>query len=267
MSDYSLDQLIHIEQVRQLLESHHRISGMACGLMDNEEVIIVAAGLQEICTRFHWDNPESFARCWRSDPNIKADLHSFTGDMYECRCQNGMVNIAMPVIVGGRRLAAFFTGQFFYDDAPPDREHFIAQAEELGFERDAYLETLGRTPVFSREHVRDNLRFLHQLVQLLAETGHANLERLRHLEEQRRMEHELLLLNRAVDVSSEALFLMNVQGRFIYVNDTACRSLGYNRDEFLAMTPLDIDPDIKPGEFGKLLDGLFTAGPDRKSVV
>jgi len=263
MCNYSLDQLVTIEQVRQLLESHHRISGMACGLMDNDEAIIVAAGLQEICTRFHWDNPESFAGCWRGDPDIKADLHSFTGDMYECRCQNGMVNIAMPVIVDGRRLATFFIGQFFYDDTPPDREYFIAQVEELGFDRYVYLETLDRVPVFSREHVRDNLRFLHQLVQLLAETGHANLERLRHLDGQRRMEHELLLLNRAVDVSSEAVFLMNGQGRFIYVNDTACRSLGYNRDEFLTMTPLDIDPDITPEEFGKLLDGLFAVGPTR----
>jgi PAS domain S-box-containing protein len=58
-----------------------------------------------------------------------------------------------------------------------------------------------------------------------------------------------------VNASSDAVFLMNAQGRFIYVNEQACRSLGYSRLELLTMSPLDIDPDIT----AEFLDGLLVS--------
>lgn len=263
INEYTLEQLIVPEQIQNILDAHQRISGMACGLMDNDENIIVASGLQEVCTGYHWDNPVSFARCWRNDAVIRNDLRCLETGMYECLCQNGMVNVAMPLIIAGRRCGTFFAGQFFYDDTQPDMAWFQGQAEELGFDPEHYLQAVRHAPVFSRTHVDDTMRFLHQIVQLLAETGHANFVRLRLLDEQRQTERELRLLIRAVDVSSEAVFLINCQGRFTYVNDTACHSLGYSRNELLTMTPLDIDPDITPDEFAKLLGNLLAADPAR----
>lgn len=261
MSDYAFEQLVNIRQVEELLEAYFRISGIPCGLMDTDDNIIIGVGLQEACTVFHWNHPIALGRCWRNDPDTKASLHIQTDDLFECHCKNGMVNIAMPVIIEGKRLGVFFSGQFFYEEEPPNLNRFRQQAEELGFDSEPYLAAVHRIPVLSRSHVDSTMRFLHRLVQLLAETGHANRQRLHYQEEQKRTERELLLLNRVVDVSSEALFLMNDQGRFVYVNDTACRSLGYSRSELLTMTPLDIDPDITPTEFGKLLSGLFAVGP------
>jgi len=54
------------------------------------------------------------------------------------------------------------------------------------------------------------------------------------------------LLERAIDLSSESTFLMDEQFRFCYVNEAACRSLGYTREELLSMGPLDIDPVTTP---------------------
>lgn len=58
-------------------------------------------------------------------------------------------------------------------------------------------------------------------------------------EAQQRME----LLERAVAQSSEAVWLVAPDLRIHYVNDTACQMLGYNQEEMLQLTPLDIDPD------------------------
>lgn len=60
----------------------------------------------------------------------------------------------------------------------------------------------------------------------------------------KQVQQKLELLDRAVDMSADAVFLMNEQLRFVYVNETACRALGYSRDELLAMDVCDIDPDI-----------------------
>ncbi len=83
----------------------------------------------------------------------------------------------------------------------------------------------------------------------------------RDITESKQAERELLLLNAAVNASSEAAFLQNASGRFVYVNEEACRSLGYSREALLGMCPLDINPDLTPEFYGKLQDEIFTIGP------
>ena len=63
-------------------------------------------------------------------------------------------------------------------------------------------------------------------------------------EERRRAEKALRFTQFSLDHSAEAAFWMGSDGRFIYVNDAACRSLHYSREELLLMTVHDIDPDF-----------------------
>ncbi len=50
----------------------------------------------------------------------------------------------------------------------------------------------------------------------------------------------------AIDHFSDAAFWMSSDARFVYVNESACRSLGYSKEELLFMTVHDIDPDFPP---------------------
>ncbi len=52
----------------------------------------------------------------------------------------------------------------------------------------------------------------------------------------------LKLQHFALDHISDAIFLMDVNGYFSFVNETACKQLGYSRDELLTMSVGDIDP-------------------------
>ena len=53
---------------------------------------------------------------------------------------------------------------------------------------------------------------------------------------------------------------MRSDGRFIYVNDAACRSLGYSRAELLTLHPYDIDPDFGPETLPGLWDKVKRLG-------
>lgn len=88
----------------------------------------------------------------------------------------------------------------------------------------------------------------------------------RDITERKRAERELLLLNQAVNASSEAVFLMDAQGRFVYVNEEACRSLGLSHEELLGMTPLDIDADLTVEAFRRMLDSI-SAGSLNKTPM
>ncbi|MFQ5799344.1 MAG: PAS domain S-box protein, partial [Bacteroidota bacterium] len=58
----------------------------------------------------------------------------------------------------------------------------------------------------------------------------------------KRAEEALKFTQFAIDRAGEPAYWMDSQARFFYVNDAACRSLGYSREELLSMTVHDIDP-------------------------
>ncbi len=56
-------------------------------------------------------------------------------------------------------------------------------------------------------------------------------------------EASLSLMDFAFSHTHDAAYLIDNQARLRYVNDEACRSLGYSREELLRMTLADVDPD------------------------
>lgn len=56
-------------------------------------------------------------------------------------------------------------------------------------------------------------------------------------------EERLSLMDFTLSHVHEAAYLIDSQARFCYVNDEACRGLGYSREELLCMTVAEIDPD------------------------
>jgi PAS domain S-box-containing protein len=83
------------------------------------------------------------------------------------------------------------------------------------------------------------------------------------ISERKQFEKELIILNKAINESSDAVFLVDDQLRIVYVNDHACHSLGYSRDELCRMSVMDIDPDLTEEELHKLrgkIDKEFSSG-------
>ena len=70
---------------------------------------------------------------------------------------------------------------------------------------------------------------------------------LRHEREERKRTDDLLPLGQiSVNKAGDAIFWLDNSGGIFYVNDSACLSLGYARDELLDITIHDINPDFPP---------------------
>lgn len=61
-----------------------------------------------------------------------------------------------------------------------------------------------------------------------------------------------------VDHATDAFFLHDSNGLILDVNQQACDSLGYAREELIGMTPLDLDPDVDEETLERLLARLDT---------
>jgi PAS domain S-box-containing protein len=274
MTEYTFGQLIDVDQVRRLLESHHQLSGMAYGLLDNSENNMVSVGWQEICTRFHRVHPVCSERCRESNAFIKAHLHDVGDGFLEYRCDNGMIDVAMPIVIEGRHLATFFAGHFFYDDAPPDRSFFLAQAREFGFDPDDYLAALDRAPVFSREYIRANLKILHAMVRMLTESGlksfmlncemkkrmkieadllQTRTERLRFAEERiAAQEQEFCSL---AENSPEHIIRYDRECRAVYANSQVLKALSLPLEQVLGKTPVErCSEGMREEQFAEYVD-------------
>ncbi len=77
-----------------------------------------------------------------------------------------------------------------------------------------------------------------------AELSLINQELLAEIAERKRVEEALRLTQFSVDNAGDAAFWMGPDAKFFYVNDTACSSLGYSREELLSMTVPDIDLNL-----------------------
>jgi len=64
------------------------------------------------------------------------------------------------------------------------------------------------------------------------------------LSQRKEIEEKLLLKEFALNKISDAVFLIDKNSKFHYVNESACYSLGYTKEELLNFGVVDIDPNI-----------------------
>ncbi len=83
----------------------------------------------------------------------------------------------------------------------------------------------------------------------------------RDITEKMRQQYKIAMLTNLVDRINEAVYLINKEAYFQYVNESACKTLGYTKDELLGgMSVADIDPDYQASRWGEHWSELKDAG-------
>jgi PAS domain S-box-containing protein len=184
-----LADLIDVPAFQRLMDEFHAVAGIPMAILDVKGRVLVRAGWQDICTRFHRVQPDTCRHCLESDTQLSAGLAQGEFRLYKCR--NNLWDMATPIIVGGEHLGNIFTGQFFFEDETVDRESFRAQARRYGFDEEAYLAALDRVPRLSHETVDRGMAFFLQLADMLSQLGYSNVKLGRLLAERDRLTDSL----------------------------------------------------------------------------
>jgi PAS domain S-box-containing protein len=164
----SLKEVIDISIFQGLSDSFSRLTGISTALLDDKGQILVTSGWQKICTAFHRKCPDTTSRCLASDTALAGQLAK--GEKYAVyTCKDGLVYVAVPIIIENTHVGNLFAGQFFF--APPDIDYFTRQAEQFGFDTDSYLEALSKVPVFSTERIQQAMSYLTDLTVVIGNIG------------------------------------------------------------------------------------------------
>jgi ligand-binding sensor protein len=166
--EYSLQELIDVPKLQELLDSLYDTFALPTAIVDRESNVLTLSGWQKICVKYHRANPATEKQCRQSDQYISS--HVLDGNpSVTYRCPMGLIDIATPIIIDGNHLGNVFIGQLFLEK--PDVEYFRRQAKEYGFEEEDYLEALTKVPVFSKDQLEMNLAFIRKFTEMLGEMG------------------------------------------------------------------------------------------------
>jgi two-component system cell cycle sensor histidine kinase/response regulator CckA len=227
MKDYRISELLDLSTIQKLAEGHYQATGMPIGIIDaSDGSVLVATGWQDICTLFHRAHPSSLRYCQESDNYIKS--HLTEGEVCHYRCKNGLWDIGVPIMVAKRHLATIFLGQFFYEGETADRDYFIRQAQQYGYNLSEYLAALDRVPIFTKEKVDSIIAYNKYFSRFMAELAERSLSNFKAEQALRDSEYKFRVLT---ETSPAAIFLYHKE-KIIYANPGTARMLGFAEEEF-----------------------------------
>lgn len=252
--------LIDFEKINILLEGFNKSTGFVTAILDLEGNVLSKSGWRNICVDFHRVNPKTAHKCKISDTELAGKMAD--GEKYHFyKCLNGLVDVAVPVVIQGQHIANLFTGQFFFEE--PDRDFFIQQAAKYKFKQSDYLSALKEVPVVSQEKVRVVMDFLLNMTELIAEMTLQRLEQIQLNESLKKNQLTLKIRNNELEEAREKterneryfeniinnmgdpVFVKDEQSCIILANDALCSIFNLSREEIIGKT---LAEDVLPEE-------------------
>ena len=263
----NITELIDFSKIDILLESFNNSTGFVTAILDLDGNVLSKSGWRQICTEFHRKDTATAQNCLISDTILANKMAE--GEKYHFyKCMNGLVDVAMPIMLNGEHVANLFTGQFFVEE--PDIEFFRKQARKYGFDEEKYLDYLNKVPVVSEDRVKANLDFLHLMTQFISERS-VEKEELRSAKEQ--AEETNANISAIIEGTAESIWAFDRDFNILYINHVFQQdffeSFGLmlqKGSNLLASLPEIIRPLWKPryekvlsGEHFSIIDELKTA--------
>ena len=185
--DQKILNAIDFKRVNSLLEGFNQTTGFVTAILDLKGNILSKSGWRQICTDFHRAHPETAEKCKISD-TVLANKMSRGEKYHFYECLNGLVDVAVPIVIKGAHVANLFSGQFFFEK--PDPAFFKAQAAEYGFDENAYLAAFEQVPVVSKQTVKSAMGFLLDMTEMISEITFQRLEQVELNEQRKKVESE-----------------------------------------------------------------------------
>jgi len=230
--------LIDLSRIDSLLEGFNKSTGFVTAILDLEGNVISKSGWRQICTEFHRINPETLKKCTISDTVLACKMDA--GEKYHFyKCLNGLVDVAVPIVIRGEHIANLFSGQFFFEE--PDSSFFKEQAKKHGFNEEKYLDALQKVPVFSKEKVITAIEFLLNMTQLISEMAFHKLEQMELIEAITKNERKLKLI---VEHSPASIAMFDNNMRYLVASRRFLTDYSLGNQDLIGKSHYDVFPEI-----------------------
>ena len=231
--ELDLADILDSQQIQALMDDLYRITGLKMSIIDLNGRLLVDAGWQDICSKYHRNHPETLKKCLESDTDLTVGVPP--GEFRQYRCRNNMWHIVTPIIVGGRHMGNLFLGQFFFTDEELDYDLFRSQARAYGFPENKYLAALDAVPRHSQELVNTGKAVFLRFTEMLSKLSYANIKLAHSVAERDRLTATLRQANKVVENSPAVLFRWKGDDEWrVELVSGNIKQFGYDPDDFLS---------------------------------
>lgn len=222
--------LIDFEKVDTLLEGFNQSTGFVTAILDLEGNVLSKSGWRQVCTEFHRIHPETAKRCTISDTVLAGQMT--TDKKYHFyKCLNGLVDVAVPIVIKGEHIANLFSGQFFFEE--PNLQFFREQAKKYGFDEEIYVDAMLKVPVIAEEKVKVAMEFLLNMTQLISEMTFNKIKQSELNEQLKKSEERYRLV---LENSLDAILLTSPDGKILSANRAACSIFQRTEEEICSLS-------------------------------
>lgn len=241
-----LSDVVDMDSLSGIMNDFYHLTGILSAILDVSGNVLIKAGWQDICTKFHRVNPISAKNCLESDTILTKGVPA--GEFRVYRCRNNLWDMATPIYVDNQHLGNVYVGQFFYEDEAVDVELFRQQARDYGYNEAEYLAALEKVPRFTKEKIETAMFFFAKLASLVSSLSFSRINLARTLVQQQQSEQNYsTLFNEMLDGLALHEIILDEEGtpvnyRFLAVNPAFERLTGLKKENVLGSTIKEVLP-------------------------
>jgi PAS domain S-box-containing protein len=230
---YKLIELLDISKISALLKSYTEATGLSASLLDLEGNFIARTDRQKICSLFHEKNPGSEYTCRKKD-TLATDDFSDQRQFSIYRCQNGLVDIEVPLVIKDQKIGYLSIEQFLFNDPEEDLFRHLAKINKIN--ETEYMKALPSVPVVPANDLKVKLDLLLRMTEVITELGLARIQEDEFLD---KISHSEKIFRAVVEHSLTGIFIMDDE-KFTYANKQFAEIFGYSVEE--------VARDLSPGD-------------------
>lgn len=234
-----LTDLFDVQEIQKIQDAFAEATGVASIITDPRgHPITRPSRFCRLCNDIIRKTEKGQANCYHSDAVL--GRKNPEGPVAQLCLSGGLWDGGASICVGGVHIANWLIGQVL--DESFDRDKMLQYARDIGADEHDCMEALDEVTRMPKEQFLRVCNALFIIARLLSDLAYENVLKKREIEETvRSRTDELRLMQTCIDNAADAIYWVDVSGRFLYVNDAACRMLEYSQEEMASLRITNID--------------------------
>ncbi|NOU18637.1 MAG: PAS domain S-box protein [Bacteroidales bacterium] len=186
-----------------------------------------------LCSNVIRKTEKGLINCFKSDAIIGRENPN--GPIIQACLSGGLWDAGVSITVGGKHIANWLIGQV--KNEALDEKQMLQYADEIGVNRDVYMQALAEVPVMSLEQFTKVSKMLFVFAKELSENAYSNLQLKTQIVEKENITKQLKAseerFTQLFDKAPLGYQSLDFDGNFIEVNQQWLDILGYSHEEVI----------------------------------
>ncbi len=185
-----------------------------------------------LCNEIIRSTDAGLANCIKSDAEI--GRFNPSGPVIQQCLSGGLWDAGASIIVGGKHIADWLIGQVKNEEL--DIDQMVRYAEDIGVEKESFLNALEEVPVMSKEKFEKIAAMLFSFASEISSKAYQNKQLKQSIDERDRVEN----LNRTlIQHLPQRIFVKDPDSRYILCNDIYSKDLGIDPKDIVGKSDYD----------------------------